>query len=87
MALRLVGISSRAEGGWVVGGGGISLGGACADLLAKNCARIETWPSLSQEMACLRLKISSGAMAGRLVGLRQREEVGAISWAALALIC
>ena len=34
MAHQLVGLCQRAEGG------GIFLGGACADLLAKNCAQI-----------------------------------------------
>ena len=54
------------------------MGGACADLLAKNCAQIETWPSIGQEVACFRLEISSGPMARRLVGLRQRAEGGGI---------
>merc|ERR1712112_210449 len=71
-ALRLVGLHQRAEGG------GIFLGGARADLLAENCAQIETWPSLGQEAACFRLKIPSGPAALLLVGLQQRAEGGGI---------
>ena len=61
---QLAGLRHRAEGG------GIFSGGACADLLATNCAQIEALLSLVQEMACFRLKIPSGPMARRLVGLR-----------------
>ena len=81
IAHQLVGLRQRAEGG------GIFLGGSCSDLLAKNCAQVETWPSIGEEVACFRLKISSGPMARRLVGLRQRAEGVAFSWAALALTC
>ena len=71
-ALLLVGLRQRAEGGVIFSGG------ACADLLARNCAQIETWPSIGEEAACFRLKISSGPVPHQLVGFRQRAEDGGI---------
>ena len=68
MAHKLVGIRQRTEGV------GIFLGGAGAGLLSKNCAQIETWPSIGQGPACFRLKISIRPMTHKLVGLRQRAE-------------
>ena len=38
-------------------GRGIFLGGASADLLANNCARIETWPSSGNEIECYCMEI------------------------------
>ena len=72
MAHQQVGLRRRAEGG------GIFLGGDGDVTLSKNCAQIETWPSIGNEAACFRLKIAIGPIAHQLLGLRQRAEGGGI---------
>ena len=71
-ARQPVGLRQRAEGG------GIFLDGSGAATLSKNCAQIETWPSIGQVAACFRLEIAIGPIAHQLAGLRRRAEGGGI---------